>query len=188
MCRLASTCAYGHPQHLARAGCCSILFKVFHHHSSAPKKSTITCFNDFRPVALTPIMMMCFERLVKNHITSALPPAFDLYQFAYRPNRSTEDAISSALHLTLVHLEDKNMYECYWLTSDQHLIQSSPAAGKQTQPPGYQHPDVQLAAGLPYQPTTVSEGGNHHLQLHLSLYRDATRMCSESTAVYAIDT
>ncbi len=31
-------------------------------------------------------------------------------QFAYRPNRSTDDAISSTLHLALTHLENKDSY------------------------------------------------------------------------------
>ncbi len=75
-----------------------------------PKKPIITCFNDYRPVALTSIIMKCFERLVKDHISSSLPPTFDPYQFAYRPKRSTVDAISSALHLTLNHLEAKNTH------------------------------------------------------------------------------
>ncbi|KAI3359068.1 hypothetical protein L3Q82_002570 [Scortum barcoo] len=43
-----------------------------------------------------------------DHIISKLPPTFDPLQFAYRPNRSTEDAICSALHLSLTHLEEKN--------------------------------------------------------------------------------
>lgn len=34
------------------------------------KTSTIMCFN----AALTPIMMKCFERLVKDHTISSLPP------------------------------------------------------------------------------------------------------------------
>ncbi|KAL0149199.1 hypothetical protein M9458_055433 [Cirrhinus mrigala] len=34
----------------------------------------------------------------------------DLFQFAYRSNRSTEDAISSALHLTLTHLDKRDTY------------------------------------------------------------------------------
>ncbi|KAL7856384.1 hypothetical protein AOLI_G00199880 [Acnodon oligacanthus] len=46
--------------------------------------------------------------LVKEHVTSKLPPTFDPYQFAYRPNRSTEDAMSS--HLSLEHLEGKNTH------------------------------------------------------------------------------
>ena len=73
-----------------------------------PKKPTITSLNDYRPVALTPIIMKCFERLVKAHIVSKLPPTFDPFQFAYRANRSTEDAIASVLHRSLAHLEGKN--------------------------------------------------------------------------------
>ncbi|KAI3358148.1 hypothetical protein L3Q82_003149 [Scortum barcoo] len=41
-----------------------------------PKKSSPSCFNDYRPVALTPIIMKCFERLVLSHIKSTLPPAW----------------------------------------------------------------------------------------------------------------
>ncbi|XP_047454120.1 Krueppel-like factor 3 [Mugil cephalus] len=48
--------------------------------------------------------------LVKQHIVSRLPSTFDPFQFAYWRNRSTEDAISSALHLSLAHLEEKNAH------------------------------------------------------------------------------
>ncbi|KAL0148752.1 hypothetical protein M9458_055930 [Cirrhinus mrigala] len=75
-----------------------------------PKKSPVSCLNDYRPIALTPIMMKCFERLVMHHIKSSLPNTLDPFQFAYRPNRSTDDAISSALHLALTHLEQKDSY------------------------------------------------------------------------------
>ncbi|KAK2918691.1 hypothetical protein Q8A73_003062 [Channa argus] len=34
------------------------------------KKPSPSCFNDYRPVALTPIIMKCFERLVMHHIKS----------------------------------------------------------------------------------------------------------------------
>ena len=66
--------------------------------------------SDFRPVALTPIVMKCFECLVMQHIKKCLPADLDPLQFAYRTNRSTEDAISTMLHLTLSHLEQKNTY------------------------------------------------------------------------------
>lgn len=33
-----------------------------------PKKSNPACLNDFRPVALKPILMKHFERLVMQHI------------------------------------------------------------------------------------------------------------------------
>ncbi|KAI4877716.1 hypothetical protein NFI96_022799 [Prochilodus magdalenae] len=75
-----------------------------------PKHSTASALNDFRPVALTPIISKCFERLVSSHVKSCLPAALDLHQFAYRRNRSTEDAISAALHTVLSHLDCQNSY------------------------------------------------------------------------------
>ena len=50
------------------------------------------------------------EKLIRTHISSALPPGFDPHQFAYRANRSTEDAIATALHSTLSHLEQRGSY------------------------------------------------------------------------------
>ncbi len=75
-----------------------------------PKKSSPSCFNDYRPVALTPILMKCFERLVMQQIKSVLPPSLDPFQFAYRSNRSTDDAIATALHPALTHLDKKESY------------------------------------------------------------------------------
>lgn len=54
--------------------------------------------------------MKRFEKLVKSHIILRLPAAFDPFQFAYQPNRSTDDAIEVPLHLSLEHLESKNSY------------------------------------------------------------------------------
>uniref|UniRef100_A0A3B3QVD1 Reverse transcriptase domain-containing protein n=1 Tax=Paramormyrops kingsleyae TaxID=1676925 RepID=A0A3B3QVD1_9TELE len=54
--------------------------------------------------------MKCFERLVLEHIKDINPDSLDPFQFAYRSNRSTEDAISITLHTTLSHLENKNCY------------------------------------------------------------------------------
>ncbi|KAM9781041.1 uncharacterized protein ACBT44_022397 [Syngnathus typhle] len=51
-----------------------------------PKKPAPSCFNDYRPVAVTPIIMKCFERLVMEHIRSVLPPTIDPFQFANEPN------------------------------------------------------------------------------------------------------
>ena len=75
-----------------------------------PKKPSPSCFNDYRPVALTPILMKCFERLVMHHIKSALPPSLDPFQFAYQSNRSTDDAIATALHSALTHIDKKDSY------------------------------------------------------------------------------
>jgi hypothetical protein len=58
-----------------------------------PKKAKVTELNDYRPVALTSIIMKRFERLVKNHITSTLP-----------------DTLLATLHTALNHLDKKNTY------------------------------------------------------------------------------
>src|SRR4029434_7277635 len=75
-----------------------------------PKHSKAASLNDFRPVALTPTIMKCFERLVLAHLKSCLPPTLDPLQFAYSQNRSTEDVISTALHSALSHLDNSNTY------------------------------------------------------------------------------
>ena len=75
-----------------------------------PKHSTAASLNDFRPVALTPTIMKCFERMVLAHLKTCLPPTLDPFQFAYRQNRSTEDAISTALNSALSHLDNNNSY------------------------------------------------------------------------------
>jgi hypothetical protein len=54
--------------------------------------------------------MKCFERLVMAHINTIIPETLDPLQFAYRPNRSTDDAISIALHTALTHLDIRNTY------------------------------------------------------------------------------
>ena len=75
-----------------------------------PKKTSVSCLNDYRPVALTAVPMKTFERIVLKFIKSLLPPAFDPHQFAYRANRSVEDAISLCLHKILLHLESPGTY------------------------------------------------------------------------------
>jgi hypothetical protein len=49
--------------------------------------------------------MKCFERIVLKHILSYTTPHLDQNQFAYKPNRSTEDAILTLLHNAYTHLE-----------------------------------------------------------------------------------
>ncbi len=73
-----------------------------------PKNSKSSCLNDYRPVALTSTVKKVFERLLKKHICSSIPVTLDPLQFAYRPNRSTDDAISQVLHSSLTHIDSKN--------------------------------------------------------------------------------
>ncbi|KAI4883718.1 hypothetical protein NFI96_007205 [Prochilodus magdalenae] len=75
-----------------------------------PKKSVVTCLNDYRPVALTPIVMKCFERIVMSHIQETIPDTLDPLQFVCHQNRSTDDAVNTAIHTALTHLEGKDTY------------------------------------------------------------------------------
>ncbi|KAK1786627.1 hypothetical protein P4O66_003063 [Electrophorus voltai] len=70
-----------------------------------PKKPRPSDLNDYRPVALISVVIKCFEKLVRDFITSSLPASMDPLQFAYRHNRSTDDAIARLLHTTLTHLD-----------------------------------------------------------------------------------
>ncbi len=69
-----------------------------------PKNNKPSCLNDYRPVALTSIVMEVFERLVKSHICSSILVTLDPLQFA---NRSTDDAISHILHSSLTHIRPR---------------------------------------------------------------------------------
>ncbi len=70
-----------------------------------PKKSAVTSLDDYRPVALTPAIMTCFERIILSHIKDNLPAELDSYRFTYQ-----EGAVSFALHMTLSHLEHPDTY------------------------------------------------------------------------------
>ncbi|XP_068507522.1 uncharacterized protein [Syngnathus scovelli] len=69
------------------------------------KKPAITGMNDYRPVALTSVVMKSFERLVLNHLKDVTGPLLDPHQFAYRANRSVDDAVNMGLHYILQHLD-----------------------------------------------------------------------------------
>ncbi len=45
-----------------------------------------------------------------THQVCPPPPSLDPFQFAYRSNRSTDDAIATALHPALTHLDKKDSY------------------------------------------------------------------------------
>ena len=75
-----------------------------------PKNTKVTCLNDYRPIAPTSLAMKFFERLVMAHINTTISETLDPFQFAYRSNRSTDDAISIALNTALSHLDKRNTY------------------------------------------------------------------------------
>ena len=72
-----------------------------------PKQTPVSSMNDYRPVALTSVVAKSFERLVLDYLKRCIPDSFDPCQFAYRKNRSTDDAVSLTLHHVMKHLDIK---------------------------------------------------------------------------------
>lgn len=70
-----------------------------------PKKPTITGLNDYRPVALKFVVITSFERLVLAHLKNITGPLMDPLLFAYRANRSVDDAVNMGLHYIIQHLD-----------------------------------------------------------------------------------
>ena len=75
-----------------------------------PKKAKVSQLNDFRPVALTSVVMKVFERLVLRYLMVCTGHLRDPLQFAYQANRSVEDAVALGLHHILEHLESARTY------------------------------------------------------------------------------
>nr|XP_049610271.1 uncharacterized protein LOC125988694 isoform X1 [Syngnathus scovelli] len=74
------------------------------------KKPTITGLNDYRPVALTSLVMKSFERLVLSHLKDIMGPLLGPLQFAYWANRSVDDVVNMALYYILHHLNTPGTY------------------------------------------------------------------------------
>ncbi|XP_061094961.1 hydroperoxide isomerase ALOXE3-like [Conger conger] len=76
--------------------------------------------NDYRPVALTSVVMKSFERLMLSHLKSITDPLLDPLQFAYRANSCTSSHQSVKLlkfadDTTLIGLisgGDESAYSC----------------------------------------------------------------------------
>ncbi|KAK3561055.1 hypothetical protein QTP86_026387, partial [Hemibagrus guttatus] len=79
-------------------------------HVPVPKKTKITGLNDYRPVALTSVVMKSFECLVLSYLKDITDPLLDPLQFAYRTNRSVDNAVNMALHFILQHLDSPGSY------------------------------------------------------------------------------
>ncbi len=75
-----------------------------------PKKPKITGLNDYRPVTLMSVAMESFERLVLAYLNASTGPLLDPLQFAYRANRSVDDAVNMGLHYILQYLDRPGTY------------------------------------------------------------------------------
>ena len=76
----------------------------------APKKPKVNPLNDFRPVALTSVVMKGLEQLVLTYMKYVANSSKDPLQFAYRENRCTDNDVTVALHFVTQHLESPNRY------------------------------------------------------------------------------
>ncbi|KAK3538547.1 hypothetical protein QTP86_006712 [Hemibagrus guttatus] len=90
-------------QHLMRDEAGSTIIPI-------PKKPKITGLNDYRPVALTSVVMRLFERLVLAYLKNITGPLVDPLQFAYQANESVDDAVNMGLHFNLQHLDKSGTY------------------------------------------------------------------------------
>ena len=73
------------------------------------KKATPLQLNDYRPVALIPIIVKCLEKLskyLKLDVVDQLEP----FQFAYKASRGVEGASLTLLSLITQHLEKAKSY------------------------------------------------------------------------------
>ncbi len=75
-----------------------------------PKKPKITGLNYYRHVALMSVVIKSFERLVLVYLKASTVPLLDPLQFAYRANRSLDDAVNMGLHFILQHLDRPGTY------------------------------------------------------------------------------
>ncbi|CAI5677546.1 unnamed protein product [Oreochromis niloticus] len=81
--------------------------KIWKHVVIVPvaKGSSPKVLNDFRPVALTSLVMKSFEKIIKKEILMHVEHHLDPFQFAFRAGRGVEDAAVTLLHLLYKHLE-----------------------------------------------------------------------------------
>uniref|UniRef100_A0A1A8LS20 Reverse transcriptase domain-containing protein n=3 Tax=Nothobranchius TaxID=28779 RepID=A0A1A8LS20_9TELE len=70
-----------------------------------PKSSTSKELSDFRPVALTSLVMKTFEKILKSEILSLTEGRLDPLQFAYQQNKGVEDAVLCVLNMVYRHLD-----------------------------------------------------------------------------------
>ena len=75
-----------------------------------PKKAHPVIPNDFRPIALTSQVMKSFETIIKTMIMNRTVHLLDPLQFAYRPGRGVEDAVTTLLNLVVGHLENAKVH------------------------------------------------------------------------------
>ena len=80
------------------------------HIKPIPKKKCPKEHNDYRPIALTSVIMKSLEKIIVKHLNRQMGGLHDPYQFAYKQGRSTEDAVVTLVHIISKHLDKPNTY------------------------------------------------------------------------------
>lgn len=75
-----------------------------------PKRNKPSELNDYRPVALTSVIMKCLERIVLKRLLADVRHLLDPFQFAYRAGRGVEDATLTMLNSVHKHLDAGKTY------------------------------------------------------------------------------
>ncbi|XP_033101208.1 uncharacterized protein LOC117104470 [Anneissia japonica] len=77
--------------------------------SPIAKKPNQKEMNDLRSIALTSVPIKCLEKVVKGQIFENVKNDLDDYQFAYRSDRSVEDAVLTLPNGIYEHLDDRSV-------------------------------------------------------------------------------
>ena len=88
---------------------CSRCMENFHDLPYSQKQFTLR-LSDYRPIAITSVVRKWFEKIVLHHLLDLTKGMQDPFQFAYKPNRSIEDAILTLLHNTFLHTNNPKSY------------------------------------------------------------------------------
>ena len=78
--------------------------------SPLPKKSNPKSNNDYRPIALTSVIMKCFEKIIKEKLLKYVD--LDNYQYAYKRGCSTKDACIGIDYFLRSQLAKPSTYAC----------------------------------------------------------------------------
>ncbi len=137
------------------------------HYCSNPKSSAAKSLKDLRSGTLNTVVMKCFERLVQTHTKSLSPASLNPHQYAHHANRSSEEAVWTALHTALIHPDHPNT--CVWI-----LFIDYSAVFNTIFPvrPRLWPTPLRLDCGLCDQPPPVSSTGNTSL-----LYPNTEHRC-----------
>ena len=75
-----------------------------------PENNSNSDLSDYRRITIASVVMKFFEKIVPHHLLDLTKGMQDPLQFAYKPNRSIEDAILTPLHNTFLHPSNPKSY------------------------------------------------------------------------------